>query len=213
MSKIYLATTNPGKLREFQEAAANLDLALEMLPDMHSFPAPIENGDTFDANARIKADYYSRRQPGQLVLAEDSGLSVDELDGAPGVYSARYAAMLGAQSSNPAEHTNSDDAANNLALIARLKQLPAGKHPGRYVCVIAIARDGATLATFRGETLGELITTPRGTGGFGYDPLFFFASAGKTFAELTLEQKRQYSHRGKAIRQFAEWYLRQASGE
>ena len=208
MSRIYLATTNPGKLREFREAAANLDLALEMLPGMRDFPAPIEDGETFEANARIKAEYYSQRQPGELVLAEDSGLSVDELKGAPGVYSARYAAMLGAQGVDPTQHANSDDEANNLALIAQLAKLPAGKHQGRYVCVTAIARDGLTLATFHGETAGELITSPRGTGGFGYDPLFFFPSAGKTFAELTLEQKRQYSHRGKAIRQFAEWYLR-----
>jgi len=213
MSHIYLATTNPGKLREFREAAQNLSLTLDLLPGLNDFPAPVEDGDTFEANARIKAEYYSRLAPGELVLAEDSGLSVDELNGAPGVYSARYAAMLGARPGVPAgEHGNSDDEENNQALIAALERLPASRHPGKYVCVIAIARQGKTLATFQGETAGELLTVPRGTAGFGYDPLFYFPSLGKTFAELALEQKRQYSHRGKAIRRFMEWYSESVKG-
>jgi len=213
MLTIYLATTNPGKLREFREAAQNMSLTLDLLPGLQDFPAPVEDGDTFEANARIKAEYYSRLTPGALVLAEDSGLSVDELNGAPGVYSARYAAMLGAQPGAPAGgHANSDDEENNQALIAALKLLPAGNHPGKYVCVIAIARDGKSLATFEGETKGELLTEPRGSGGFGYDPLFYFPSLGKTFAELALERKRQYSHRGKAIRGFMEWYAKSAKG-
>jgi XTP/dITP diphosphohydrolase len=205
--RIYLATTNPGKLREFREAAQNLDLALEPLPGLKDFPVPIEDGDTFEANARIKAEYYSRLAPGELVLSEDSGLAVDELGGAPGVYSARYAAVTRGDSSG-AGHSNSDDENNNRALIAELERLPTGKHAGKYVCVIGIARDGKTLATFLGETRGELLTTPRGSGGFGYDPLFLFPSLDKTFAELALEQKRQYSHRGKAIQRFVEWYSR-----
>jgi XTP/dITP diphosphohydrolase len=204
---IYLATSNPGKLREFREAAQNLNLALDVLPGLKDFPAPVEDGETFEANARIKAEYYSRLASGELVLAEDSGLSVDGLGGAPGVYSARYAAVINSGNRGAAgEHANSNDEENNRALIAALKELPAGKQPAKYVCVIAIARDGRVLATFRGETAGELLTQPRGTGGFGYDPLFYFPSLGKTFAELTLEQKRQYSHRGKAIQQFVKWY-------
>jgi XTP/dITP diphosphohydrolase len=203
---IYLATTNPGKLREFREAAQNLNLALDLLPGLRDFPAPVEDGETFEANARIKAEYYSRLAPGEMVLAEDSGLSVDALGGAPGVYSARYAAMIHAGHSGAAsEHANSNDEENNRALIAELARLPTKKHLGKYVCVIAIARDGRVLATFQGETAGELLIKPRGTGGFGYDPLFYFPSLGKTFAELTLEEKRQYSHRGKAIQRFVKW--------
>ncbi len=204
MSRIYLATTNPGKLREFQEAAQSLDLTLELLPGLKDFPAPVEDGDTFEANARIKAEYYSQLAPDELVLAEDSGLSVDELRGAPGVYSARYAMVRNAA----AALANANDEANNRALIAELERLPAGRHAGKYVCVIAVARDRKTLATLQGETQGELLTSPRGMGGFGYDPLFFFPPLGKTFAEISLEQKRQHSHRGKAIQRFVDWYAK-----
>lgn len=207
MSKIYLATTNPGKLREFQEAAEGLAINLELLPRLRDLPPAIEDGDTFAQNARIKAEHYSLLFPEELVLAEDSGLSVDQLGGAPGVYSARYASVLQDKAAGP---MNSDDEDNNQALISQLERLPSGKHAGKYVCVIAVARKGATLACFVGEAPGELLTTPRGTGGFGYDPLFLFPSLGKTFAELTLDQKRQHSHRGKAFRQFLEWYSRQA---
>src|SRR5262245_8676807 len=163
MSRIYLATTNPGKLREFQEAAQSLDLKLDLLPGLKDFPAPVEGGDTFEANARTKAEYYSRLAPGELVLAEDSGLSVDELHGAPGVYSARYAVIVAAGGAGASANTN--DEANNRALIAELERLPARRHAGKYVCVIAVARDGRTLATLQGETQGELLTSPRGTGG------------------------------------------------
>jgi len=110
--RIYLASTNPGKLREFREAAQTLAVMLELLPGLENFPAPIEDGETFEANARIKAEHYSRLAPGELVLAEDSGLAVDELDGAPGVYSARYATILRDQHSD-ATHYNSDDEENN----------------------------------------------------------------------------------------------------
>lgn len=206
MSKIYLATTNPGKLREFQEAAQQFALKLESLPGLNSFPPAIEDGLTFEENARIKAEHYSRFLPGELVVAEDSGLAVDQLDGAPGVHSARYASLLHSQA---AGHTNSDDEENNRVLISQLERLPAGKHAGKYVCVIAVASEGRTVACFTGESPGELLTMPRGTGGFGYDPLFFFPALGKTFAELTLEQKRQHSHRGKAFRQLLDWYSRQ----
>jgi XTP/dITP diphosphohydrolase len=216
--RIYIATTNPGKLREFREAAASAGqiLSIEPLPGLAGLTIPVEDGDTFEANAIIKAEHYSLAAPGELVLAEDSGLSVDSLGGAPGVYSARYAAMLAGDSKD----TNSDDAANNAALISQLtihelkigESKPSGLQPrdhprpsGKYVCVIAIARDGQTLKTFRGEVAGQILTEPRGTGGFGYDPLFYFSALGKTFAELPLELKRQYSHRGIAFREFLSW--------
>jgi XTP/dITP diphosphohydrolase len=206
MSRIYLATSNPGKVREFREAAQALTVALDPLPGMAGLQPAIENGATFEENARIKAEYYSHFAPGQLVLAEDSGLAVDALKGAPGVHSARYAAVL---ESGMASDQNSGDQANNKALISQLKRLAGDKHPGKYVCVIAVARDGATLATFTGEAPGELLTIPRGTRGFGYDPLFYFPALGQTFAELSLEQKREHSHRGKAFRSFLDWYMRQ----
>ncbi|HET9183717.1 MAG TPA: RdgB/HAM1 family non-canonical purine NTP pyrophosphatase [Candidatus Angelobacter sp.] len=207
ISRIYLATTNPGKLRELREAAQPCGLEVEVLPALAWLSPAVEDGTTFEENARIKAEYYSRHGDGVMVLAEDSGLEVDELQGAPGVYSARYAATL---QSGAMAHENSDDEENNQALIAELKRLPNGKHPGRYVCVIAVAKDGKVLETFRGEAEGELITVPRGTGGFGYDPLFYFPAADKTFAELPLPEKRRHSHRGQAFRRFLEWYGKRA---
>lgn len=207
MPKIYLATSNAGKVREFREAAQALAIALDPLPGLADVPPAIENGSTFEENARIKAEYYSRFAPGEIILAEDSGLAVDALDGAPGVYSARYAAVL---QSGIASHENSDDDANNRALVQQLKQLYTENFTGRYVCVIALARDGQTLATFAGEAHGELLTVPRGNQGFGYDPFFYFPALEKTFAELSLEQKREHSHRGKAIRSMLDWYLQQA---
>lgn len=203
MPKIYLATSNPGKVREFREAARAFSVALDPLPGMAELPPAIEDGTTFEQNARIKAEYYSRFAPGELVLAEDSGLAVDALNGAPGVHSARYAAVL---HSGVLSDENSDDQANNSVLISQLERLSGAQHGGKYVCVIALARDGQTLATFTGEARGELHTVPRGTQGFGYDPLFYFPALGKTFAELSLEQKREHSHRGKAFRQFLDWY-------
>ena len=201
--RIYLATSNPGKVREFQEAARALGLTLGSLPGLDHLPPAVEDGLTFEQNARKKAEYYSHHAPGELVLAEDSGLSVDALDGAPGVYSARYAAVL---RSDVASHENSNDQENNLVLIHQLERLPKGKFAGKYVSVIALARNGRTLATFTGEAHGELLTVPRGMGGFGYDPLFYFPALGRTFAELSLEEKRKHSHRGQAFKNFLEWY-------
>jgi XTP/dITP diphosphohydrolase len=208
--RIYIATTNPGKLREFREAAAAVQLAVEALPGMSAMQIPVEDGDTFEANARIKAEHYSLAAPGELVLAEDSGLSVDGLGGAPGVYSARYADMLaeGADYQADKTHKNSDDEANNAALIKEMERHSLSKdgRRGKYVCVIAIARGGKTVHTFRGEVAGELLTQPRGSDGFGYDPLFYFPALGKTFAELPLEEKRRHSHRGNAFRAFLDWF-------
>jgi XTP/dITP diphosphohydrolase len=204
--RISVATTNPGKLREFQGAARGLDISVDALPGLRMTAPPVEDGATFDDNARIKAEYYSRQAPGELVLAEDSGLMVDALHGAPGVHSARYAALLrdGSQA-----HTNSSDDENNRALVAQLERLGSGPFAGKYVCVIAVAKDDALLQTFRGETHGEILMVPKGDQGFGYDPFFLFPALGKTFAELTLEQKSALSHRGKAFREFLDWYRRE----
>ncbi len=205
-TRILIATTNPGKLREFQGAACSVDISVNALPGLRTMTPPVEDGATFADNARIKAEYYSRHAPGELVLAEDSGLAVDALAGAPGVHSARYAALLqdGAQ-----VHTNSSDDENNRALVAQLERLGSGPFAGKYVCVIAAAKDGALLQTFCGEAHGEILMVPRGTQGFGYDPFFLFPALGRTFAELTLDQKSALSHRGKAFREFMGWYERE----
>jgi XTP/dITP diphosphohydrolase len=208
MSTVYIATSNPGKLREFREAAQSLRIDLQALPGFETVPPAVEDGSTFEQNARIKAEYYSRLFPSAIVLAEDSGLSVDQLGGAPGVYSARYAAMLHSAAGDQAVHQNSQDEDNNRALVSQLERLPEGKIAGKYVCSIAAGRDGETLAAFLGEAHGELLTRPRGSEGFGYDPYFYFPALGKTFAELTLEQKRHFSHRGQAFKRFLEWYSR-----
>ena len=211
--RIFVATTNPGKLRDFRGAAAGMGVEVEPLPDFKNVPAAVEDGHTFEQNARIKAEHYSRYLSGdfsgELVLADDSGLAVDALDGAPGVHSARYAARL---RGSPDIHQNSDDKDNNRALIRQLEQLPEENRWGKFVCVIAAAKKGATLNVFAGEVRGKLLTVARGDQGFGYDPLFYFPDLRKTFAEISPEHKANYSHRGKAFRAFLEWYRNQAAG-
>ncbi|HEV2988162.1 MAG TPA: RdgB/HAM1 family non-canonical purine NTP pyrophosphatase [Candidatus Angelobacter sp.] len=200
---IYIATSNPGKLRDFRGAASSVGVEVRPLPDFKNIPLAIEDGQTFEQNARIKAEHYSRFLPGELVLADDSGLAVDALDGAPGVHSARYAALVHGAS---AGHQNSDDEENNRVLIRQLEALPEEKRGGKFVCVIAAAKDATTLQVFGGEVGGKLLTVARGKQGFGYDPLFYFPELGKTFAEIPADEKAQYSHRGKAFRAFLEWY-------
>jgi XTP/dITP diphosphohydrolase len=201
MNHILIATSNAGKLRDFAGAAASLGIEIACIPNFSSLPVVVEDGLTFEENARKKAESYSREVPGEIVLADDSGLEVNALKGAPGVHSARYAADAPHLMDN-----NTDDAANNTRLLRELKDVPDGKRNGRFVCVIAAARDGQTLEVFRGEAEGTILSRPRGTNGFGYDPLFYFPQIQKTFAELTPEEKAQYSHRGAAFRHFLAWY-------
>src|SRR5207302_6967013 len=145
----------------------------------------------------------SRYVPGEIVIADDSGLEIDAQNGAPGVHSARYAADKPEQA-----NANADDDANNARVIRELKDIPPNQRTGRFVCVLAAARDGKTLATFRGTAEGIILDTPRGTNGFGYDPLFYFPQIQKTFAELSAEEKSRHSHRGAAFRKFLEWCRR-----
>jgi XTP/dITP diphosphohydrolase len=202
MKRVLVATSNPGKIRDLIGAAASHNISIETLPGFASLPGVIEDGATFEDNARKKAEYYSKYAEGELVIADDSGLEVDALEGAPGVRSARYAA----DEPNLPEHApNSDDAANNARLLRELHDVPDEYRTGRFVCVIAVARNGHSLATFHGRAEGLILHAPRGSNGFGYDPLFYFAEIGKTFAELTAEEKARYSHRGAAFRQFLEW--------
>jgi XTP/dITP diphosphohydrolase len=200
MQRILIATSNLGKLRDFAGAAAARGIAIEALPGFSSLPAVVEDGQTFEANARKKAEFYSLYARGQTVLADDSGLEVDALGGAPGVHSARYAADQPHLAEN-----NTDDAANNARLLRELSGIPAAQRSARFACVIAAARDGRTLAVFRGQAEGSILDQPRGSNGFGYDPLFFFPQIQKTFAELTAEEKASYSHRGAAFREFLRW--------
>lgn len=196
-STLYVASSNPGKLRDFSVAAKVLGMAMEPLPGLAVIPAPPEDGLTFEANARVKAAYYSRYEPQMLVLADDSGLEVDALDGAPGVRSARYAADSGiAASADPADAM---DGLNNQRLLAELTGVPETRRSARYRCVLALAREGEVLAVAEGAVEGVILTEPRGSGGFGYDPLFYLPQLRLTMAEIDLKKKQRFSHRGRAL--------------
>ena len=200
MKRVLIATSNPGKLRDFAGAARVHGIEVAGIPDFSSLPLVVEDGATFEENARKKAEAYSVYVPREIVVADDSGLEVDALNGAPGVHSARYAA------DQPyLADANTDDELNNARVLRELKDVPSEKRSGRFVCVLAAARDGKTLATFRGTAEGIILESERGTNGFGYDPLFYFPQTGKTFAELSAEEKANYSHRGAAFRKFLEW--------
>ncbi|HET9307051.1 MAG TPA: RdgB/HAM1 family non-canonical purine NTP pyrophosphatase [Candidatus Sulfotelmatobacter sp.] len=204
MRRILIATSNPGKLRDFDGAARPHGIEIADIHGFSSLPTVVEDGLTFEENARKKAEEYSRYAPGEIVLADDSGLEVDALHGAPGVHSARYAA----DQPHLADE-NTDDEANNARVLRELKDVRPEKRTGRFVCVLAAARDGKTLATFRGVAEGVILDAARGTNGFGYDPLFYFSQIEKTFAELSAEEKASYSHRGAAFRQFLDWCEKQ----
>jgi XTP/dITP diphosphohydrolase len=202
MKHVYIASSNPGKLRDFSAVAARHGVEVSLLPEFKAFPECIEDGATFEANAHKKAEHYSRHAPGHVVLADDSGIEIDALNGEPGVRSARYAAET--------EHGNAEDDANNSLLLERMKDIPDEKRTGRFVCVISIAKDGKHIASFRAEAEGMILREFRGTGGFGYDPMFYFPGLHKTFAELSPAEKAAVSHRGKAFEKFLEWCDAQA---
>jgi XTP/dITP diphosphohydrolase len=197
--RVLIASSNKGKLRDFAAVASLHGVEVDLIPNFASLPIAVEDGETFDENARKKAEHYSRYVPGELVLADDSGLAVDALGGAPGVRSARYAAT------GDEELGNSDDDANNAKVLREMKDVTDAKRTARFVCVIAVARDGKTVATFDGKAEGVLLRELRGGGGFGYDPMFHFPQLGKTFAELSPTEKAAVSHRGQAFGKFMEW--------
>jgi XTP/dITP diphosphohydrolase len=203
---VLLATSNPGKLRDFAGAASSLGIAIANIPDFSSLPEVVEDGATFEENARKKAESYSVAVPGELVLADDSGLEIDALGGAPGVHSARYAARDLQNNEPHAAARNTNDEANNARVLRELEGIPQQKRTARFVCVLAVARDGHTLRTFRGTAEGVILDAPKGNNGFGYDPLFFFPAIEKTFAQLDAQEKSRYSHRGAAFRAFLAWY-------
>jgi XTP/dITP diphosphohydrolase len=194
---LFAATTSQGKLRDFRTAAREFSFSIEPLPGLDKIAVPEENGTTFAANATLKAVYYSRFAPGQLVLADDSGLEVDALDGAPGVRSARFAADSGLVDSPDAN--DNTDVWNNMVLLQRLAGVAPEKRTARYRCVLVAARDGEAVHTAEGSVEGIVLEAPRGTGGFGYDPLFYLPDLECSMAEIDLETKLSLSHRGRAI--------------
>ncbi|MGA2169874.1 MAG: non-canonical purine NTP pyrophosphatase [Terracidiphilus sp.] len=195
--RLYAATSSQGKLRDFRTAAQAHSITIDPLPALATIPAPEENGASFAANATFKAVYYSRFAPGQLVLADDSGLEVDALHGAPGVRSARFAADSGLVDSPDAN--DNTDVWNNMILLQRLAGIPPAQRTARYLCVLVAARDGQPFHTAQGTVEGLILEAPRGTGGFGYDPLFYLPTLDRSMAELDLETKLSLSHRGRAI--------------
>jgi XTP/dITP diphosphohydrolase len=205
MIRFFVATTNAGKLRDFAAAAEASRFSFEPLPGLKEIPVPAEDEPTFEGNARTKAVYYSRFAPGEIVLADDSGLEVDALGGAPGVRSARFAVDAlkdsGEVSEILDESARSDtDTLNNLYLLNRLEGVPPGQRRARYRCVLAAVRDGQCIFTGEGTVEGEILIAPQGSGGFGYDPLFYLPDLGKSMAEIDLATKDRISHRGKALR-------------
>ncbi len=194
---LYAATTSQGKLRDFRAAAEAHSIRIGPLPGVGKIPAPEEDGLTFKDNATLKAVYYSRLAAGALVVADDSGLEVDALNGAPGVRSARFAADSGIVDSPDAN--DNIDVRNNLVLLQRLTGVPQTKRTARYRCVLVAARDGLVLHTAEGAVEGQILDAPRGPGGFGYDPLFYLPALERTMAELDLGTKHTLSHRGRAI--------------
>jgi len=192
---LYPATTNIGKFAEFKSAALAEGVQIDKLPGIDLMPEPTENATTLMGNAEIKGRAYSLLAPGLLVLADDSGLEIDALGGDPGVGSARFADRLGFE-----PNAGHKDIRNNLCVLSLLAALPNPSRTARFVCTLVIARDGEILLRSDGTVEGELLEKPRGTSGFGYDPLFLIPSLGLTLAEISKEQKWQISHRGNAFR-------------
>jgi len=185
--RLLLATSNPGKVREIRRALEDLSLEVVGLDEVLPGPPPAERGKTFSENARAKGLYYGRRWAGP-VLADDSGLEVEALGGAPGVRSARFSAP------------RPTDAKNYLKVLRLLASVPPKFRTARFVCVMVLVRGGRVVGEFRGEVRGRIALEPRGLSGFGYDPIFYHPSLRKTFAELPEAIKNEVSHRGRALR-------------
>lgn len=201
MGRLLIATANPGKAREFREMLGGGGVVyrgerLEWtdLSQITGLEPVEETGDTFLANASLKASGYARQAQG-WALADDSGLEVDALGGSPGVHSARWAKLHGA---------GEGDAANNALLLQQLDAVPDARRTGRFVCVLALADPGGEIIlTARDAVEGRILRAARGSNGFGYDPLFLVDPLGKTTAELSPSQKHAVSHRGKALRRMS----------
>jgi XTP/dITP diphosphohydrolase len=194
--RLFLASSNNGKLKEFHALAAKVPhgflLDLQLLPNFSSVPAFEEDAPTFGENAAGKALYYSRISD-LPVIADDSGLIVDALGSAPGVHSARYAGP------------NASSEERIEKLLSEMRASGSKDRRARFVCVIALARAGRVSAVFSDSVEGEILQNPRGSEGFGYDPVFFFPPEGKCFAEMSADEKNRYSHRAKAFRKLVDF--------
>lgn len=197
--QLVLATTNAGKLREIRQVLAGLPVHVSALADFPGIAEAEENGATFADNARAKALHYAQAT-GRLVVAEDSGLEIDALDRAPGIHSARFAAE------------QAPTYPEKFALIYRLlrERVGAVQSDARFVCALALAEPGRVLFEAAGRVEGRITEPPRGGGGFGYDPIFYYPPFDATLAELDAERKASVSHRGQAFRQLREYLARQA---
>jgi XTP/dITP diphosphohydrolase len=200
---LLLATTNVGKRREIEAVLQPVGVQWRNLADFPDLEEPVEDQDTFQGNARKKALHYARGS-GLVTLADDSGLEVDALDGAPGVFSARFAGP------------DCDDAANNTKLIQCLRGIPDAPRSARFRCVIAVARPTGEVVLAGGQMDGLIIDGPRGANGFGYDPHFLIVALDRTLAELDGSHKNRISHRGVALRSLLEklpnWLASTANG-
>lgn len=190
--RLAVATLNPGKLREFREALGPAGFELVSAPEVGVETFPEETGTSYEENALIKAAHVAVAS-GLPALADDSGLEVDALDGAPGVYTARYGGP------------GLTDGERMAHLLRRIVGVPEARRTGRFVAAIVLATPAGAVQSFLGESRGSILQGPRGKDGFGYDPIFFSAELGKTFAEASLEEKRAVSHRGRALEAFAAW--------
>jgi XTP/dITP diphosphohydrolase len=198
MVRLVVATTNRNKVREIRSLLAGLDIELSTLDRWPDLASPDETGGTFEENARQKATYYARGTS-ELVVAEDSGLEIDALGGAPGVESARYG---GTSATYP----------QKFALIyQKLRGVPDASRVARFVCALALVRGDELLFATRGTIEGEIAAAPRGSGGFGYDPIFFYPPLGRTLGEATAEEKAAVSHRAQAFRRLRQYLGEQGS--
>lgn len=201
MREILLATGNQNKAQEMRsilggaESGVHPVVRWRLLSEFAGWPEPVEDGETFMANAEIKARYYARLS-GMWTVADDSGIEVDALGGEPGVRSARYAG-------EPC-----DDRANNALLVRRLAGLPPERRTARFRCAVVLSDGERVLASAEGTVEGRIIDEPRGAHGFGYDPHFWYEPAGMTTAEMTPGQKHAISHRGQALRRLHDELMR-----
>jgi XTP/dITP diphosphohydrolase len=193
MSRLVIATSNPGKVREFAAALADLNLTLLTTDELGLRDFPEETGSSYEENALLKAGFAALHTK-LSCLADDSGLEVDALDGAPGVYSARYGGQL-------------SDGERMAYLLDKLRDVPKGARGATFVAVLVLASPKGQIKVFEGSCRGEILEGPRGENGFGYDPLFFSPELGKTFAEASEAEKRRVSHRGKALAQLKAYLL------
>ncbi|MGV3488377.1 MAG: XTP/dITP diphosphatase [Tuberibacillus sp.] len=187
MRKVLIASKNEGKVKEFKRLLSPLGLEVASLNDYSESPDVEETGTTFQENARLKAEAISEKYE-CMAISDDSGLVIDALGGAPGVYSARYAGE------------EKDDQKNIEKVLSELDGVPMEKRTAHFVCVLAVSRPGEPTFFVEGECHGLIATAPSGDGGFGYDPIFYVPEIGKTFAELTSDAKNRISHRARALK-------------